>query len=101
MVRKLIKRITKWAVGLGIDFYLHVLAMMLIAWVVALTVTLLRVAGVINWPDVLPGLLGALVAIAVGVAKEWLDERGGGEFSLSDMNANYIGAAFFYLIYIL
>ena len=100
-IQGLIDKVTRWCVGLGIDVFLHVLATMLIAWLVALGLTVCRLAGWLALPDVLPGLVGVAVAIVAGALKEKFDERGGGVFSMEDLQADFVGAAFFYLIYVL
>ena len=101
MIGKFYQKIVKWLVGLGIEFYLHMLATMFVAWVVTAVLTVFQLAEVFYLERPLSGLIGLIVAIIAGVVKERMDEKSGSGFSMHDLNCDFIGGAFFYLIYVL
>lgn len=101
MITRLLKKITAWLVAQGIDTYLHILATMFVAWVVTAVLTVFQLAEVFYLERPLSGLIGLIVAIVVGVVKERLDEKSGSGLSTHDLNCDFIGGAFFYLIYVL
>lgn len=101
MITRLLKKITAWLVEQGIDTYLHILATMFVAWVVTAVLTVFQLAEVFYLERPLSGLIGLIVAIVAGVVKERIDEKSGSGLSTHDLNCDFIGGAFFYLIYVL
>ena len=100
MITRFLREITIWLVVQGIDTYLHILATMFVAWVVTAVLTVFQLADVFYLERPLSGLIGLIVAIIAGVVKERIDEKSGG-LSTHDLNCDFIGGAFFYLIYVL
>lgn len=101
MIARLLNRITTWLVGFGMDTYIHVIATMFVAWFVSAILTLLQLSGVLSLERPLSGLIGLFIAIIAGAVKEWMDERNGHSFSVHALSCNFVGASFFYFIYIL
>ncbi len=93
-MRKLIDKISAWLVGFGIEAYLHIVCVMVVA---------LLVARVCYWTGAdrsLAAYIGALVAFLVGFFKESYDNRTEGVFEARDIAANAIGAALFWAIFV-
>ncbi|MBR2778483.1 MAG: hypothetical protein IKD75_15565 [Prevotella sp.] len=93
-MRKLFNKISAWLVGLKIDTYLHILATMFVAFVLA------RISFATGADRVLAGYGAAFVAFVVGFIKEYWDNKTTGLFDPRDILANFIGALFFFLIWI-
>lgn len=83
-----------WLVSLGIDFYLHILTVIVLATIVA------RVCFLTGADRSLACVLGALSGLAVGLLKEAYDSKTTGAASAKDMLGNVIGAALFFVTFI-
>lgn len=93
-MRKLFNKISAWLVSFKIDTYLHIVVTMFIAFVLA------RISFATGADRVLAGYGAAFVAFIVGFIKESWDNKTTGLFDPRDILANFIGALFFFLIWI-
>jgi len=92
-MRKIIDKINIYLASLGVEFWLHLTAVVFIATIVA------RTCQFTGADRLLSGFIGAFIGIVVGILKEGYDNKTTGVFSTSDIVADFIGAAFFILIY--
>lgn len=82
----IMKRIIEYICRIGPDKYVHLLACLLLTFVVGQAVHLFS-----SYPlDVCAGI-GAIAAMTVGFFKEWYDEFTGGELDYKDLAADFVG----------
>ena len=89
MNREKFDRFAEWLEAFGTDKWIHVIAVMVVAWVVA------TVVSVFGLPRAFNGLIGIAAAIVAGVWKEAYDKRTTGY-----LVADGVGLVLFYLIYV-
>lgn len=82
-------------VAFGTDKWMHVVIIMLIAWVTSLVLLPFGLHRAVR------GLFGVLAGIILGIAKEVYDEKTTGIFDNRDLAADAIGLALFYSMYTL
>ena len=93
-MRKFFDNVTQWLVGLGTEFYLHILCVMFVATIVA------RVCNVLGAERFLAACIGAFAGMAAGFIKEAVDVKTTGVVEERDYVADLIGAVLFMAIYI-
>lgn len=82
----MIKKFVNCVCGIGTDKYVHLLACLLLTFVVGQAVFL---CGGLPLPNC--AAIGAIAAMAVGFFKEWYDEFKGGELDYKDLLADVAG----------
>ena len=94
MNREKFDKFAEWLVAFGTDKWIHVVAVMVVAWAVA------TVVSIFGLPRALNGLMGVAATIVAGVWKEAYDERTTGLWDNKDLVADGVGMVLFYLIYV-
>ena len=94
MNREKFDKFSEWLEAFGTDKWIHVVAVMVVAWAVA------TVVSIFGLPRVLNGLMGVAATIVAGVWKEAYDERTTGLWDNKDLVADGVGMVLFYLIYV-
>ena len=92
-MRKWIDKISAWMVGFGIEFYMHIVCVLLVSAVLS------RVFVLTGADHVLAGCLAAFAGFVVGFAKEIYDNKTTGVFQSVDILADAIGAGLFLFIF--
>ena len=95
MNREKFDRFAEWLEAFGTDKWIHVIAVMVVAWVVA------TVVSVFGLPRAFNGLIGIAAAIVAGVWKEAYDKRTTGLWDNKDLVADGVGALLFVAAYCL
>lgn len=80
--------------GLGADFYLHIISVIIISTIFA------RICLVAGAERLLATCIGTFVGVAVGLAKECYDSKKSGTPSIKDFFADVIGGVLFALVFI-
>lgn len=81
------ERVSIWLCNIRSDRYAHLLVSLLLTFIVGMSLTLIVGTGRAGC-----ALIGALVAMCVGIAKEWFDStRPGNCFDTTDLLADAIG----------
>lgn len=93
-MRQLLEKITQWLVGFGIEAYLHILSVMVIAAIVA------RVCVLTGAERPLATCIGAAAGMLAGLVKEFFDTRIHNAIEPQDYAADFIGAVLFVFIFI-
>lgn len=91
MKRTFIDRIASEMVAYGIEFWIHVVATIVVCLVVAIA---LRFSGV---DHELAGMIAGGAGVVVGFGKGIFDKKTGGEWSLMDIIGDFWGAVLFML----
>ena len=94
MNREKFDKFAEWLESFGTDKWIHVIAVMMVAWVVA------TVVSIFGLPRAFNGLMGVAAAIVAGVWKEAYDKRTTGLWDNKDIVADGVGMVLFYLIYV-
>lgn len=87
------KKLIDWLCNLGVDFYLHVLSVMLVATVIA------RLCFFLGAERFLASCIGVFLGLIAGFAKEWYDAKTTKIISEKDFIADLIGGIFFAIIF--
>ena len=93
-MRKWIDKFSKWLCSFGIEFYLHMVCVIVIAMFIA------RICFATGADRALAGCLAAFVAFICGFFKEIYDNKTTKVFSKEDLIADAIGAVLFLLIWV-
>lgn len=94
MNREKFDKFAEWLESFGIDRWIHVVAVMVVAGVVA------TVVSIFGLPRALNGLMGVAATIVASVWKEAYDKRTTGLWDNKDLVADGVGMVLFYLIYV-
>lgn len=86
-------KIVERLVAFGVDKWMHIVIIMLVAWVASVMFLPFGLHRAVR------GLFGILVGMILSVAKEVYDEKTTGVFDNRDLAADAIGLALFYAIY--
>ena len=94
MNREKFDRFAEWLEAFGTDKWIHVVAVMVVAWAVAMVIS------IFGLPRAFNGLMGVAATIVAGVWKEAYDKRTTGLWDNKDLVADGVGMVLFYLIYV-
>ena len=94
MNREKFDKFAEWLEAFGTDKWIHVVAVMVVAWAVA------TVVSVFGLPRAFNGLMGVAAAIVAGMTKEAYDKRTTGLWDNKDLVADGVGMVLFYIIYV-
>lgn len=92
-MRKYIDKISGIFVSFGIDAWIHIVVVIVIATIVA------RLCFWTGANRALAGCIGAFLAFICGFVKESYDNKSTGVFSTSDLLADAVGALLFLIIF--
>ena len=91
---KIFERVSIWLCNIRSDRYVHLLVSLMMTFVVCMSLTLIVGTG-----RAVCALIGALVAMCVGIAKEWYDStRPGDCFDTTDLLADAIGCLLGFIV---
>lgn len=81
-----------WLVAFGVDKWMHIVLIMVVAWLVSLVFLPFGLSKAAR------ALLGVLAGIAVGIGKELYDKKTTGVVEKNDLIADGIGLVLYFLI---
>lgn len=90
----MIKKLTNFLVKFGIDFYLHILGVMIIAGIFG------QLCNLLGATRPLAGCIGVALGLVAGFFKEFYDAKTTKIIDPKDYVADLIGAILFFLIFI-
>lgn len=95
MKREKWDKIVEWLVAFGVDKWMHIVIIMVLAWVASLVLLPFGLHRAVR------GLFGIMAGIVFSILKEVYDEKTTGIFDNRDLAADAIGLALFYAMYTL
>lgn len=88
-------RIAGWLASFGIDRWMHIVLIMLCAWIVSVSFIPLGLGRATI------GLLGVLAGVAISLGKELYDKKTTGVVEKKDLLADGIGLLLFFVIHVI
>ena len=87
--------LTSW----GCDRWIHLVASLVIAWLIAVIITIGAIIAYQPIEHHVIGLISIVIAAALGASKEWYDLKTFGSFDMQDLAADFVGVALFFAVY--
>lgn len=86
-------KFVEWLVAFGVDKWMHIVLIMLIAWVASVMFLPFGFSRVVR------GILAVLVGAVFAIGKEFYDKKTTGVVEVNDLAADGIGLLLFFLIH--